>query len=93
MYKINGVPSTLLDLMTAYTKFQPNDLNRLKGLGEQSGEELAESVILPEDMGNRTLLQYTMDSAMKEIEQIRHFESNKNLILEGLVVNRLDITD
>ena len=93
MYKVNGVPCTLLDLMTAYTKFQPNDLTRLKGLGEQSGEELAESVILPGDMGNRTLLQYTMDSAMKEIEQIRHFESNKNLLLEGLVVNRIDISD
>lgn len=93
MYKVNGAPSTLLDIMTAYTKFQPTGLTRLKGLGEQSGEELAESVILPGDMGNRTLLQYTMSSAMKEIEEIRRYESNKNLLLEGLIVNRLDISD
>ena len=79
--------------MSLYNNYKPSSITRLKGLGEQDGSELAESVILPGDKGNRTLLQYTMDSAMKEIEQIRKFESDKSKLLEGLVVNRIDVAD
>lgn len=93
MYKVNGEVCTIFDVMKKYDNYSPANLTRLKGLGEQSGEELAESVILPGDMGNRTLLRYTMDSAMKEIEQIRRFESDKGKLLEGLVVSRIDIAD
>ena len=92
-YKVNGQECTILDIMSLYNNYKPSSITRLKGLGEQDGSELAESVILPGDKGNRTLLQYTMDSAMKEIEQIRKFESDKSKLLEGLVVNRIDVAD
>lgn len=92
-YQVNGKPATMLDIMRLYDTTSPSNLNRLKGLGEQDGEELAESVILPGDMGNRTLVKYTMDSAMKEIEDIRFYNNNKNELLKNLVVTRRDIAD
>ena len=93
LYKLNGQVCTILDIMKAYTSYQPSSITMLKGLGEQSGPELAESVILPGDKGNRTLLQYTMSSAMEEIDQIRKYESDKSKLLEGLIVNRIDVVD
>ena len=91
---INGRPGTIYDLMKIYKEFEPGNLMRLKGLGEQNGSELAETLLLPGDQGgNRTLVQYTMSEAMKEIEEIRRFESNKELLLKDLKVTRLDITD
>ena len=92
-FLINGQPGTIYDLMKIYTGFSPANLMRLKGLGEQDGKELAESLLLPGDGGNRTLIQYTMSDAMKEIDDIRRFESNKSLLLKDLKVSRLDITD
>jgi DNA gyrase/topoisomerase IV subunit B len=93
-YLFNGQPATLLDIMTVYEKTQPSNITRLKGLGEQDPEELAESVVYPDHMGgNRTLVRYTMDTAMKEIEDIRYYENNKNKLLDNIVVTRMDITD
>lgn len=92
-YLLNGQKATILDIMTKYKNYEPKDLYRLKGLGEQDAEELAESLIYPGDMGNRVLQQITMSSAMKEIEEIRAIESNKNRLLEDIIVTRLDITD
>lgn len=92
-YLLNGEKATILDIMRAYKLSEPSNISRLKGLGEQDPEELAESVVYPGDMGNRTLIQYTMDSAMKEIEDIRYYENNKNKLLENLIVTRMDITD
>ena len=79
--------------MNLYEKSKPSNINRLKGLGEQDPDELADSVVYPGDMGNRTLIRYTMDSAMKEIEDIRYYENNKNKLLDNVVVSRMDITD
>ena len=92
-YKLNGEVVGIYDIMTAYDASAPSNVMRLKGLGEQDPEELAESVIYPGDLGNRTLIQYTMDSAMKEIDEVRRLNSNKALLLEDLKVSRLDITD
>lgn len=92
-YLLNGTKATLLDIMNLYEKSKPSNIGRLKGLGEQDPDELAESVVYPGDMGNRTLIRYTMDSAMKEIEDIRYYENNKNRLLDNVVVSRLDITD
>lgn len=91
-YKVDGQPATILDIMKLYDKCQP-DITRLKGLGESNGDELAEYLIFPGDMGNRTLIQYTMEDAIKEIEQIRYYENNKNKLLENIKVTRLDVMD
>lgn len=92
-YLLNGKKASLLDIMNLYEKSKPSNINRLKGLGEQDPDELADSVVYPGDMGNRTLIRYTMDSAMKEIEDIRYYENNKNRLLDNVVVSRMDITD
>ena len=92
-YMVNGKRSTILDIMRLYDASSPSNLNRLKGLGEQDAEELAETVVYPGDMGNRTLVRYTMDSAMKEIEDIRFYHNNKNKLLDNLVITRRDIAD
>jgi DNA gyrase/topoisomerase IV subunit B len=92
-YMVNGKRSSILDIMRLYDASSPSNINRLKGLGEQSGEELAETVILPGDMGNRTLVRYTISSAMEEIEKIRFYNNNKNRLLDNLVVTKRDIAD
>ena len=92
-YMVNGKRSTILDIMRLYDASSPSNLNRLKGLGEQDAEELAETVVYPGDMGNRTLVRYTMESAMKEIEDIRFYHNNKNKLLDNLVITRRDIAD
>lgn len=92
-YLVNGKRSTILDIMKIYQNTSPSGINRLKGLGEQDPDELASSVIYPGELGNRTLIQYTMSSAAKEIEEIRYLNNNKNKLLENLSVSRLDITD
>lgn len=92
-YLLNGQSASILDIMTEYKKSEPSGLVRLKGLGEQAPEDLAETVVYPGDKGNRVLMRYTIESAIDEINKIREFESNKNLLLKDLVVSRADITD
>ena len=54
-----------------------------------NGFQLFDSTIDPE---KRTLVRYTISNAVKEIEQIRHFENNKNELLVGLDnLTRLDV--
>ena len=88
---INDKPGTLYDLMSIYEGFSPDNLGSLKGLGEQDGRELAETLLTPG--GNRTLIQYSMEDAVKEIDIVRKYESNTSLLLKDLKVTRLDITD
>ena len=79
--KLNGQLSTIYGLMKEFRKFEPSSLNRYKGLGEMDGYQLFDSTI---DPTKRTLVRYTIENAVKEIEQIRHFENNKNELLIGL---------
>lgn len=86
---LNGELTTVYGLVKAFRKFEPSSLNRYKGLGEMNGFQLFDSTIDPE---KRTLVRYTISNAVKEIEQIRHFENNKNELLVGLDnLTRLDV--
>lgn len=79
--KLNNQITTIYGLIKEFRKFEPSSVNRYKGLGEMNGFQLFDSTLDPE---KRTLIRYTIDDAIKEIEQIRHFENNKNELLVGL---------
>ena len=82
-YIFNGNRSYIYNIMLAYNKATPNNVQRYKGLGEMPGPELAESTLLPE---NRTLIRYTMEDAKETFAIIREYESNSKKIL-SLVQN------
>lgn len=88
-YKINGNEVSIYGLMKAYEDMTPNGLTRYKGLGEQSEEELGESALKPNS--SRTLIQYSMETAKAEIENIRYIESNMSSLLRNTKVDWADI--
>ena len=92
MYKINGVPTSLYGLMSQFDKLMKTSLYRFKGLGELQTEMFEEAVMSPNT--ERTLIQYTIDSAMEEIEAIRAYESDKSKILDHVEnVTRTDLME
>ena len=89
----NGKPTTIYGLMSEFDKLMNStNLNRYKGLGEFQTEQFKEAVMDPNT--NRTFIQYTLDSAMEEIEAIRAYESNRSKILDHIdKVSRLDLME
>lgn len=86
-FKLNGQLISLYGLMSVFDKLIPN-LMRFKGLGEQNASELRASTM---GIQNRTLIQYTIESAKDEIEMIRIIDSDKSAILRGIQITRQDI--
>lgn len=81
MCKMNGQVTTLYQLMSTFENLKvSNQLNRFKGLGEMTVEDLAQSTVHPD--GDRILVQYTTDNINKEFEKIREYESDKSKILK-----------
>lgn len=64
-----------------------NDYNWQK-LGEMNAKNLYESTMQKE---NRTLLRYTLESAVKEIEMVRYIESNREELLKNVNVTKQDL--
>jgi DNA gyrase subunit B len=92
VYKMNGKPITMYGLMTKFDEMSNATISRYKGLGELETQQFRESVMDPQY--NRTFIQYTLDSAMEEIEAIRAYESNKAKILDHVdSVSRLDLME
>jgi DNA gyrase subunit B len=93
IYIMNGKPTGMYGLMTEFDKLMNGStLSRYKGLGELQTQQFRESVMDPQY--NRTFIQYTLDSAMEEIEAIRAYESNKAKILDHVgSVSRLDLME
>lgn len=93
VYKLNGVDSTIYDIMKAFEQLQPDRLQRYKGLGEMDGEELGLTTVYPDHMGGqRVLIRYTFEDAKKEIERMRYLVTkDKNEMLKDLKVSRYDI--
>jgi DNA gyrase subunit B len=92
IYKMNGAPITIYGLMTKFDELTNASISRYKGLGELETQQFREAVMDPSY--NRTFIQYTLDSAMEEIEAIRAYESNKAKILEHTgSVSRLDLME
>ena len=78
---------SLYEVMNLIDKLLPN-LMRFKGLGEQNPSELRESTM---SVQNRTLIQYTIESAKDEIEMIRIIDEDKSALLRGIHITRQDI--
>jgi DNA gyrase/topoisomerase IV subunit B len=92
MYKVNGVPTSLYGLMKQFDALMNSNLYRFKGLGELEDYMFKEAVMDPDS--HRTFIQYTLDSAMEEIEAIRAYESDKSKILDHVEnVTRLDLME
>lgn len=90
LYKINNTPGGIYDLMNLFDRETPPNIERYKGLGEMDGTKLFQSTMNPE---NRTLIQYTMDNAVDELNQIRYYENNLYELVSDVKVNRFDIMD
>lgn len=87
-YKVNGQICSLYEMMHQFDMLTPPSLTRYKGLGEMDGAKLFESTLDPE---NRVLLRYTIEDATKEIEKIRYYSDNKDLLLKDVKVTRFDL--
>lgn len=86
-FRVDGKVTSLYELMSMANANMPN-LKRYKGLGEQNPSELKESTV---DINNRTLIQYTMDSAKEEIEMIRIIDEDRGSLLRGITITKQDI--
>ena len=93
IYIANGNPITMYGVMTEFDKLTNNpSLSRFKGLGELEAFQFKEAVMDPQT--ERTFIQYTIDSAMEEIEAVRAYEANKSKILDHVGnVSRLDLME
>ena len=93
IYIANGNPITMYGVMTEFDKLTNNpSLSRFKGLGELEAFQFKEAVMDPGI--ERTFIQYTIDSAMEEIEAVRAYEANKSKILDHVGnVSRLDLME
>lgn len=86
-FRVDGKVISLYELMSMANAAMPN-LKRYKGLGEQNPSELKESTM---GIDNRTLIQYTMDSAKEEIEMIRIIDDDRGSLLRGITITKQDI--
>ena len=78
-YFIDKNPMSIYEIMSLYEKTQPNGVHRYKGLGETSESILEKSVMSP--LGDRVLIQYTIDDIKETMNTIREYESDKKKIL------------
>lgn len=88
-YKVNGEVVSLYTLMCMFDNTIPAGLTRYKGLGEQNPEQLGVSALRPD--GDRTLIRYTMESAVEEIETFKRIDSNMASLLRNVKITKADI--
>ena len=89
VYILDGQEVSIYGLMIAFEKAKPNHITRYKGLGEQNPEQLADSAMRPDK--SRTLIRYTMESAIEEINAIRATESNIYALLRDIKVEHDEV--
>ena len=77
--------------MSAFEQSSPKGLKRYKGLGEMDGWQLFESTFDPSDTSNRTLIQYTMESAKEEIELMKILNNDTKALLNDIRIKKDDL--
>lgn len=87
VYKINEQNMSLYEMMHLFDQSTPN-MSRFKGLGEMTGDRLYESTLNPE---NRLLVRYTIEDIKKDMEKIRYYHDNKDMLLNDVQVTRFDL--
>ena len=91
-YKLNNQVSTIYDIMKAFEKSTPSNIQRYKGLGEMNAEDIAVSTLRPDS--DRTLIRYTIEDMKEELAAIREFESDRSKLLNFIgTVKRSDLLD
>ena len=87
---VNGEVMSLYQIMSLFNKSEPTNIQRYKGLGEMNGPKLFDSTLDPD---NRTIVQYTMDSALETIEKMKYCKDNMRELLNDITVSRFDVMD
>ena len=91
-YIMNGEMSTLYDVMKKFDNSAPTHIQRYKGLGEMSADQISVSTLKPNS--DRTLIRYTLNDAKEEIAAIREFESDRSKLLNFVgTVKRADLLE
>lgn len=85
---INGIESSLYDLMILFNSFEPKSLTRYKGLGEMNPAHLGESTILPGY--GRILKQYTIEDVKKTIDYTKVMNNDKSAFLKDVGTIRIE---
>ena len=85
----NGAQISLYDLLDLYSKTQPKDITRYKGLGEMDPNQLKLSTLHPDS--DRTLIRYTVEDAKAEIEKIKYFDKNKYELIKDKTISKMDL--
>ena len=76
--------------MSLFNKSEPKSVQRYKGLGEMNGPKLFDSTLDPD---NRTIVRYTMESALETIEKMKYCKDNMRELLNDIKVSRFDVMD
>lgn len=87
---VNGEVMSLYQIMSLFNKSEPTNIQRYKGLGEMNGPKLFDSTLDPD---SRTIVQYTMDSALETIEKMKYCKDNMRELLNDITVSRFDVMD
>jgi len=91
-YIMNNQMCTIYDIMKAFDNSAPSHIQRYKGLGEMSSDQIAVSTLRPD--ADRTLIRYTLADAKEELAVIREFESDRSKLLNFVgTVKRSDLME
>lgn len=90
-YILNGEMVSMYKIMHEFDMLT-KDVARFKGLGEMNTDQFKEAVMSP--VGDRTLIQYTLEDAVSEIETVRAYVSDKSKILDHIgKIRRVDLME